>query len=162
MCASVDIPGVVPVYLSCLSPWTGLRVEWAKSLARAERWEEELILVQEEMRRVLLSLKNKAHWWLEQSTLREHGSIAVLSGITAYAHKQADLRLALASDFALEWLAVHDDYGLPRPTDWAEQFLNATPTSKQRHRRPDRRKLRRRAPIVLSQVPNPIPSEMSV
>ncbi|KAJ6459377.1 hypothetical protein C8R47DRAFT_1081340 [Mycena vitilis] len=40
-----------------------IRVEWAKARARADRWQEELILLEEEMRRVLEFCSWKARWW---------------------------------------------------------------------------------------------------
>ena len=39
-----------------------MRVEWAKSRARMMRWKEELLIVQEEMRRVLVYLRWRAEW----------------------------------------------------------------------------------------------------
>ncbi|KAF7367949.1 hypothetical protein MSAN_00860000 [Mycena sanguinolenta] len=42
-----------------------IRVEWMKAHARADRWREELILVEEEMRRVLEFCAWKARWWHE-------------------------------------------------------------------------------------------------
>jgi hypothetical protein len=46
-----------------------MRVEWAKARARVMRWKEELLLVQEEMRRVLEYHKWKAAWWRTQGPL---------------------------------------------------------------------------------------------
>ena len=42
-----------------------LRSEWAKSRARANRCKEEVLLLKEEMRRVLVFLEWKSKWWLE-------------------------------------------------------------------------------------------------
>ncbi|KAJ7099018.1 hypothetical protein C8R44DRAFT_593419, partial [Mycena epipterygia] len=41
----------------------GLRVEWAKTRARAHRWTEEVDLLEEEMRRILVFLEWRAGWW---------------------------------------------------------------------------------------------------
>ncbi|KAJ6448830.1 hypothetical protein C8R45DRAFT_1132718 [Mycena sanguinolenta] len=41
----------------------GLRVEWGKAWARAHRWTEEVDLLEEEMRRILVFLQWKADWW---------------------------------------------------------------------------------------------------
>ena len=38
-------------------------VEWAKARARVMRWKEELLLIQEEMRRVIAYHKWIADWW---------------------------------------------------------------------------------------------------
>ncbi len=40
-----------------------LRAEWARSRARVRRASEEVMLLREEMRRVLESLEFKASWW---------------------------------------------------------------------------------------------------
>lgn len=40
-----------------------LRAEWAKSQARAERWEEEVVLIPIEMRRVLRNMVHRAQEW---------------------------------------------------------------------------------------------------
>lgn len=45
---------------------TNVKVEWARSQARAERWREEVMLLQEEMRRVIAYFRWKARWWCEQ------------------------------------------------------------------------------------------------
>ena len=41
--------------------------EWAQTRARMCRWEEELLIIQEEMRRVLAFFEWKSLWWLEQA-----------------------------------------------------------------------------------------------
>ena len=46
-----------------------MRVEWAKTKARADHWHEEVFLVSEEMRCVLYFLQWKAEWWAGQSAL---------------------------------------------------------------------------------------------
>jgi len=46
-----------------------MRVEWAKTKARADRWHEEVLLVSEEMCRVLYFFQWKAEWWASQSAL---------------------------------------------------------------------------------------------
>ena len=134
---------------------TDLRIEWAKSLARAERWEEEFVLVQEEMRRVLVFLEKKAEWWVESSKIRQNGGGEFLSGLYAYAMKQSDILLNLACNFALEWLTVRTDCGLPAPTDWPSRFLHFDPLNRRIIRRPNRTKLRRRGAIVFSEIPDP-------
>ena len=132
-----------------------MRVEWAKSLARAERWEEELLLVQEEMRRVLLFLEKKAMWWVSKSEACQNDDAELLAGIRAYAMKQAHILRSLASTFAVEWKMVRSDYGLPAPLDWPPVFLQVDHASKHIRRRPNRRKLRRRQqPTVVAMSPD--------
>ena len=81
-----------------------MRVEWSKARARMRRWNEELLIVQEEMRRVLVYQRWKAAWWRERSSLRDHIDVTVLSGISGYAHKQAAICLQIAERCAVHWL----------------------------------------------------------
>ncbi|KAF8059257.1 hypothetical protein FPV67DRAFT_1395314, partial [Lyophyllum atratum] len=41
----------------------GIRLEWVKARARADRWREEVMLLEEEMRRVLEYCEWRASWW---------------------------------------------------------------------------------------------------
>ena len=79
-------------------------VEWAKSRARMVRWKEEFLLVQEEMRRVLVYLRWRANWWQEQSSLWAHSDKSIVSGISGYAHKQAAICSHMAKKCARHWL----------------------------------------------------------
>jgi hypothetical protein len=81
-----------------------MRVEWAKARARMMRWKEELMLVQEEMRRVIAYHKWKADWWRERGSMRHHPDQVISSGISGYAHKQADMSTRMAEQCALHWL----------------------------------------------------------
>ena len=47
-----------------------MRVEWAKVMARAARWKEELLIVQEEIRRVLAYFAWKSKWLVDQASRR--------------------------------------------------------------------------------------------
>ncbi|PPQ82072.1 hypothetical protein CVT24_009738, partial [Panaeolus cyanescens] len=66
-----------------------VRVEWAQSRARSRRWEEEIQLVVEEMRRVVTYLRWKSTWWETQASQRPNADRDVYLGLSAYAHKQA-------------------------------------------------------------------------
>ena len=81
-----------------------MQVEWSKARARMERWKEELLIVQEEMRRVIVYLKWKEAWWRERSSLRDHVDGTILSGISGYAHKQAAICSRMAEKCAMYWL----------------------------------------------------------
>jgi hypothetical protein len=70
-----------------------MRVKWAKTRARAKRWSEEIILLNEEMQCVLQYLNWKATCWLQQQGHRADASPDIRDGIDAYAAKQADLVL---------------------------------------------------------------------
>ena len=79
-------------------------VEWSKARARMQRWNEELLIVQEEMRRVIVYLKWKEAWWHERSSLRDHVDVTILSGVSGYAHKQAATCSRMAEKCAVYWL----------------------------------------------------------
>ena len=81
-----------------------MRVEWAKARARMMRWKEELLLIQEEMRHVITYHKWRANWWHERSIMQNHNDPTVLSGISGYAYKQADICDRLAERCAVHWL----------------------------------------------------------
>ncbi|KAK7017487.1 hypothetical protein VNI00_018616 [Paramarasmius palmivorus] len=80
-----------------------LRTEWCKSRARARRAKEEVLLVQEEMRRTLEYLEWRAQQWEacgEETLNRED---AEQEGSRAYALAQAELQRALKDAFTVEW-----------------------------------------------------------
>ena len=60
-----------------------MQVEWSKARACMQRWNEELLIVQEDMQRVLVYLNWKAGWWHERSSLWDHMDGTILSGILA-------------------------------------------------------------------------------
>ena len=64
-----------------------MRAEWAQTRARMCRWEEEVLIIQEEMRRVLAFFEWKSTWWLEQANQRQGLESSIESGVIAYAHK---------------------------------------------------------------------------
>ncbi|KAJ7787847.1 hypothetical protein B0H14DRAFT_3505058 [Mycena olivaceomarginata] len=72
-------------------------VEWAKARARAERWREELILLEEEMRRVL-----------EFSEARSDVTPELAEGLRAYALAQAARERAWELDWRNKWAAVRE------------------------------------------------------
>lgn len=89
---------------------TGLRVEWSKTWARVRRWREEVDLLKEEMRRVLVSLEYKAAWWDARRSIVGYvdgegmgPTDAHLEGASAYAHSQAALLRRLRDRFAAMW-----------------------------------------------------------
>ena len=66
-----------------------LRIEWAWSLLRKERWEEEVVHLQEEMRRFLMSANYCLEKWITRSTARPDVTPELHSGLHAYAYSQA-------------------------------------------------------------------------
>jgi hypothetical protein len=95
-----------------------LQVEWAKCRARKERWEEEVLIIQEEMRRVIAYQLWRAQWWLDQRGRRANIDGATLQGIAAYAEKQANLCEALAYRCGMKWLPGLKAKGIT--PDWAD------------------------------------------
>lgn len=132
--------------------YEGLRVEWAKSLARAERWEEEVLLLREEMRRTLVFLNYQGQWWRKQGSLRTDCDDVLSSGLRGYAEKQAMIRSRLANDFASMWLGGISDCKLSPPVTWPAHYLAVVPVSKKAKSRPARKKMRAR---VISSVEDP-------
>jgi hypothetical protein len=89
----------------------GLRCEWVKSKARADRWNEEVQLVNEEMRRVLAFLEWKAVWWTEEGGRDLGVRLDIADGIRAYAAKQAYISRALACSFKMRWDSAFETQG---------------------------------------------------
>ncbi|KAJ7030837.1 hypothetical protein C8F04DRAFT_1186481 [Mycena alexandri] len=70
-----------------------LRIEWAKSYARKRRWEEEVRLLEEEFRRLPISLEFEVVQWEKRVKAVPVGQIdeAIAQGMIAYGLKQAAL-----------------------------------------------------------------------
>lgn len=90
--------------LLALTFMAGLRLEWIKAHARTSRWDEELQLLSEEIRRVGTYFDFKADEWEDRSRQRE-GSVSsqILEGLIAYAHRQASIMRNLASSGRSQW-----------------------------------------------------------
>ncbi|KDQ25249.1 hypothetical protein PLEOSDRAFT_1045089, partial [Pleurotus ostreatus PC15] len=84
-----------------------LRIEWCKSRARAQRWQEECILLKEEMQRII-----RFHIW-EAETWTARAREATSPGACAYAWRQNAARLHLASTCTHTWrnLAAYLEMG---------------------------------------------------
>ena len=81
-----------------------LQIEWAKSRARAARATEEVLLLREEMRRVIEFLRWKSEWWMSR-TERQPPDTALAEGLRAYANKQSLLQKGLSQHFQTIWQA---------------------------------------------------------
>ncbi|TFK58315.1 hypothetical protein BDN72DRAFT_782249 [Pluteus cervinus] len=85
-------------------------VEWCKSRARSKRWKEEVLLLQEEMRRVLMFFESEAETWKSRTEVSRANLDEVgFEGFSAYALQQAALRFELKCHFETLWTGV-DDY----------------------------------------------------
>ena len=82
-----------------------------KSKARADRWNEEVQLVKEEMRRVLAFLEWKAVWWTKEGSRSLDVRPDIVDGIRAYAAKQAYISRALAYSFKMRWESAFETQG---------------------------------------------------
>ncbi|KAJ7712961.1 hypothetical protein DFH07DRAFT_974842 [Mycena maculata] len=80
-----------------------VRVEWCRARARKVRWEEEVLLVREEMRRVLRYLEWQVAFWMVRVDSRPDATAEVQAGVRAYALKQADLLRRIAGHFRARW-----------------------------------------------------------
>ncbi|KAJ7763861.1 hypothetical protein B0H16DRAFT_1311029 [Mycena metata] len=79
----------------------GLRIEWAKAYARSRRWKEEIRLLEEEQRRLLVSLEHEARRWEARAgpDVIKIGEVEVgfAQGAMAYALKQAAMYRDIAA-----------------------------------------------------------------
>ncbi|KAJ7721966.1 hypothetical protein DFH07DRAFT_783991 [Mycena maculata] len=81
-----------------------VRVEWSKAKARKERWEEEVELLREEMKRVLRFLWWHTMWWeIRRATRREGVTPELLAGLQAYAARQAAIHREITRGFKRVW-----------------------------------------------------------
>lgn len=103
-----------------------MRVDWATTHARADRWAEEVQLLNEEMRRSVVFLQWKSDWWRGQASSRASSVTPdIARGLNGYALKQAAVYRNLAVSCAEEWkpiLCAHKlryDWALPFAPDGA-------------------------------------------
>ncbi|KAJ3713060.1 hypothetical protein C8R42DRAFT_593680 [Lentinula raphanica] len=91
-----------------------VRVEWCKTHARAMRWKEEVCLLVEEKRRVLVTLEHNAKEWEGRATydgqLSDGKDAAHKEGARAYALSQAAVFRSLARSFVSLWQEVNVDF----------------------------------------------------
>ncbi|THU78441.1 hypothetical protein K435DRAFT_586583, partial [Dendrothele bispora CBS 962.96] len=69
---------------------------------RVKRWREEVLLLQEEMRRCLVTLEWQACQWVERARIDTFEGER-LEGASAYAHEQAAIRRSIAARFQKLW-----------------------------------------------------------
>jgi len=136
-----------------------MRMEWAQCAARADRWEEEVILLQEEMRRVVQFLEWRSSDWFAKADSRA-GTVtpAVCIGLSAYANKQGSVFRNLAVRFSQRWRSALVSLSLPHT--WATKFLE---TRKEPLDNPDFKKRKRTEdpPVAHTHVASPPSITMS-
>ncbi|KAF7319241.1 CxC2 domain-containing protein [Mycena chlorophos] len=76
-----------------------VRIEWCNALALSRRWDEEVRMLGEELRRIPVFLQHKASWWLERARSVPLGSVSTpeAEGMLAYSLKSAALYQSLAA-----------------------------------------------------------------
>lgn len=114
-----------------------MRVQWATSRARMERWVEEVELLQEEMRRVVMFLEWKSKNWLTRECARlTTAPSGVQSGLKAYARKQAAIHHDLAVSFSKLWYPtlVSCDFQHSWITDYMKKHEIPLPNTNQTSR----------------------------
>ncbi|KAF9470197.1 hypothetical protein BDN70DRAFT_821646, partial [Pholiota conissans] len=103
-----------------------LRIEWSKARARAHRWQEECLLLAEEMRRILAYFQWRESWWIElskdppmilqgrqaqnSSTILEKILDAehrvTIAGKQSYALRQADIQKQIRENCRGAWIGL--------------------------------------------------------
>jgi hypothetical protein len=101
-----------------------MRVEWTCVKVRKTRWQEEVLLLEEEMRRTLCYLEWQAAWWEERKEPRSGVRYHVQAGLRAYALKQVSLHRWLAAHFKSQWemMTVVDTAAIMESADLAQFF----------------------------------------
>jgi len=91
-----------------LTALLALHFKWAKAKAQAARWEEEVILLDKEMCRVLQFCGWKVDWWRNQIGLCNSDTMDnfVLDGLRAFAEQQAAQEVCIAKDWVVKWRAM--------------------------------------------------------
>ena len=85
-----------------------LHIEWLKARARAARYWENICLVYEEMRRVIVTTCWIASQWENRAKLRTNVSKELGEGLAAYAFEHAALERVMASRWEKKWKVVQE------------------------------------------------------
>ncbi|KAL1749892.1 hypothetical protein FB107DRAFT_280174 [Schizophyllum commune] len=85
--------------------YEGVRVEWCKAFARLRRWQEQILLLREEMRRTEVSLKHRASLWGQRASSEARDG-ALGEGARAYALSQQRAYNQLRDHFCKLWNAA--------------------------------------------------------
>jgi hypothetical protein len=99
-----------------------MRVHWSILTAYADRFEEELYHVPEEMRRTLETFNLQARMWTDAASARDNSDRPLLSaGLAAYAHRQANYYHDRIRRFAARWVVLLKTY--PQiEQDWTKLY----------------------------------------
>ncbi|KAJ7887328.1 hypothetical protein B0H14DRAFT_3082097 [Mycena olivaceomarginata] len=95
-----------------------LHIEWSKAYARSRRWDEEVMLLREEFRCLLISLEFEADLWVERGravSVAGEQEEEYAQGMRAYASKQAALFRDIAARARKTETSPKLDRGKKRP-----------------------------------------------
>ena len=102
------------------------QLEWSKSYARSQRWQEEVELLKEEMQQTLEFLKWQSSLWVVKTLKFDQLLLSPFcEGLAAYAFRQADIFLSLHNHFLSLWKGFREldgtpNHPVPAPTQTEE------------------------------------------
>ena len=103
-----------------------VRMQWAKSYARATQWQEEVLILCEEMSRVAMSFIYEATKWRSCVIESSDGDMKFRDGRNAYAWEHSALYENLLANFQTRWRPVLKQAIIElRNTDGCTQLVNA-------------------------------------
>ena len=114
VCLCIRLPNNNTYRFSVLA----MRVEYLRARARVQRYREQIAILKEEKRRVLVSLEYEAEIWDSRRAAQLIGvdsASAESEGRAVYAAKQAAVRRRLASKFAVIWSTPVTAVDAPNP-----------------------------------------------
>jgi hypothetical protein len=79
-----------------------------KCCACANRWREEVLLVEEEMRRALEFSRWLSSWWIHQATTRTGITSHLQEGLSAYATEMGDMENRRLNSWRLTWQSIRE------------------------------------------------------
>jgi hypothetical protein len=83
-----------------------LRAEWCKAWAWSLRWKEELVLLDEEMRRMIEYGKWRSAWWKERRDEAADGEVG--EGKRGYAAEGMETELARSTALESKWSGIQN------------------------------------------------------
>ena len=83
-------------------------MEWAKTRARAERWHEEIQLLEEEMRHSLEYCWWRSRWWGSRACVQLVSASHIAEGLSAYAWEQSLVEQDRAIQWAARWSTIRE------------------------------------------------------
>ncbi|KAF8221955.1 hypothetical protein L208DRAFT_1414202 [Tricholoma matsutake] len=101
---SVIGPSHIVMLIGCLA----LRLEWCKARARAHRWHEECLLLEEEMRRVQESFMWEIEAWKRRANDAWSRADGNQDGQAAYALRQVDIRQSMLAHCRDVWVKAYE------------------------------------------------------